>query len=248
MADLIQVIKTAGAFALNNANPVNAIFFEDTSCVRSDCDSQLIIVIPFTTTVRLTAIALRPVAGEEPTLLRLYVDKTELSFDDVESTRPAFEVKGASELWSGKPVPLPSTKFPGCTSVTIFIDAEGKDTTALSRVVLFGTTQEIADVSKLSAVRVPASWGARGARSLLFFPLAHTPRTPPPRAGLRTEAAPQLFQDGGRRRQGRLLGWSSLLCGEVRGWTAGGGRQPPPPAPNDAPREQRRHFCLLPWR
>ena len=182
MADLIQVIKTAGAFALNNANPVNAIFFEDTSCVRSDCDSQLIIVIPFTTTVRLTAIALRPVAGEEPTLLRLYVDKTELSFDDVESTRPAFEVKGASELWSGKPVPLPSTKFPGCTSVTIFIDAEGKDTTALSRVVLFGTTQEIADVSKLSAVRVPASWGARGARSLPSFPLlTHLPLSLPAR-------------------------------------------------------------------
>ena len=178
MADLIQVIKTAGAFALNNANPVNAIFFEDTSCVRSDCDSQLIIVIPFTTTVRLTAIALRPVAGEEPTLLRLYVDKTELSFDDVESTRPAFEVKGASELWSGKPVALPSTKFGGCTSVTLFFDAEGKDTVALSRVVLFGTTQETADVSKLSAVRgVEGALGKPYALAPLVSHSTPTPRT-----------------------------------------------------------------------
>ena len=161
MTDLIQSIKTAGAFALNNANPVNAIFFEDASCVRSDCDAQLIIVIPFSTTVRLSAIALRPVAGEEPKVLKVFLDKPELSFDDVEGARPAFEVKGASELWSGKPVALPTTKFGGCTSVTLFFDAEGKDTVALSRVVLFGATQETADVSKLSAVR----WGWGGGLS-----------------------------------------------------------------------------------
>ncbi len=165
MTDLIQSIKTAGAFALNNANSVQAIFFEDASCVRTDCDAQLIITIPFTTAVRLSAIALRAVPGEEPTLLKVFLDKPELSFDDVQDTRPAFEVKGAgAEVWGGKPAQLPATKFPACNSVTLFFDAEGKDTVALSRVVLFGSTVEHADVSKISAVRGRGVGGEGGAR------------------------------------------------------------------------------------
>ena len=40
---------------------------------------------------------------QEPKVLKVFLDKPELSFDDVEGARPAFEVKGASELWGGKP-------------------------------------------------------------------------------------------------------------------------------------------------
>ena len=169
--DLIQSIKAEKAFALNTcaATPIQSIFFEDASCVRTDCDAQLILVIPFSTSVRLTGIALRPVAGEEPTLLKVFLNSPGLSFDDVGDTRPAFEVKGAgAEVWSGKPLALPATKFPSCESVSLFFDAEGKDTVALSRVVLFGTTQEIADVSKLSAVRA-CQLGRARARALPSF-------------------------------------------------------------------------------
>jgi hypothetical protein len=199
MADLIQSIKTAGAFALNNSNSVQAIFFEDASFVRTDCDAQLIIVIPFSTAVRLTGIALRAVPGEEPTVLKIFLDKRELSFDDVQDTRPAFEIKGAgAEVWSGKPAALPATKFPACESVTLFFDADGKDTTALSRVVLYGNTVEVADVSKISAVRGrsvcvgvcvcvhylslegPLGWGSRTPCSHFFLTLS--PPVSPSRA------------------------------------------------------------------
>ena len=224
MTDLIQFIKREQAFALNHqaATPVSAIFFEDASVVRSDCDSQLIIVIPFSTAVRLTGIAMRAGAGEEPTICKLYLDKRELSFEDVEDTRAAFDFKGAAhEVFSGKAAALPPVKFPACSSVTLFFDAEGKDTVALSRLVLFGSTVDNADVSKMTAVSAPARARERARackrrpREWLRARAPPHPRTlapphdiaPPPHTGLRAEAAPQLFQDGGRRWQGRVLGY-----------------------------------------
>ena len=181
MGDLIGAIKVSGAFALNSqaATPLENVFREGVSFCRSDCDAQLIVVVPFSSFVRLSAIQLRCVPGEEPTLLKVFLDKRELSFEDVEDTRAAFEVKGASEAWRGKQINLPAVKFPACESVTLFFDADGKDTVvrlepgqpfpkclrfthqrplssfplsqAISRLVFFGTTVETADLTKMTA-------------------------------------------------------------------------------------------------
>lgn len=130
MGDLIGAIKVAAAFALNSqaTTPVENVFRDGVSFVRSDCDAQLIVVVPFSSFVRLSAIMLRCVPGEEPALLKVFLDKRELSFEDVEDTRAAFEVKGASDAWHGKQINLPAVKFPACESVTLFFDAPDKDT------------------------------------------------------------------------------------------------------------------------
>jgi hypothetical protein len=214
MADLQDYIKKGSAFALNSqdATPVSALFNDTLSCCRSDCDSQMIVHVPFTTHVRLTTLALRAVAGEEPTVLKVYLDKRELAFDDVESIKPAFEIKGGNV--SAKPIGLPATKFPSCESVTFFLDAEGKDTVALSQLKLFGSVVETADVTKISAVRSLATHPVRCTRcARMHARTAHActqactahklnstkhttlhpppPPPPPPKlAGMRTEAPP----------------------------------------------------------
>ena len=70
---------------------------------RSDCDSQLIIVVPFRAAVRLTALKLVAVPGEEPTVVKLWVNKKELSFADVEGCKPGAELAPGEAQWKGAP-------------------------------------------------------------------------------------------------------------------------------------------------
>ena len=47
---------------------------------------------------------------------------------------------------------LPAVKLPACTSVTLFLDAEGGDTVALSRLVFYGSEAAGgADLGKMRA-------------------------------------------------------------------------------------------------
>lgn len=96
--------------------------------VRSDVDSQLILIVSFRTPVKLSALKVLGVPGEEPTVVKLWCNKKEVSFDDVDAEKPNFESEVSAAAAKGAPMALPAVKLPACTSVSLFFDAEGKDT------------------------------------------------------------------------------------------------------------------------
>jgi hypothetical protein len=130
----------------------------------SDCDSQLILTVHFSQPVRLSGVALLAAAadagggggGAPPTRLKVYLDRTSFSFEDVESLRAAAEVApiAARDARAGRLLALPRAhSMPACRSATLFIEAEGADAVALLRVTLFGRPADDAsmDFSKLQA-------------------------------------------------------------------------------------------------
>jgi len=110
----------------------------------------MLITFTFTEAVRLSAVAFITTEGEEPTVMKLWLDKREIAFEDVERTKPSADVpaRELEKMRSGAAFQLPLSKFPPCNSVTVFLDAEGKDTVALSRLVFFGSTMQCTDISK----------------------------------------------------------------------------------------------------
>lgn len=125
-----------------------------TSIVRSDLDAQLLFLIPFKQPVRLTGISLRGVDGEAPTVLKVFAGKTTFAFDDVSST-PATASFALTAATSGKTLSFisPGIKFPAAvSSIAIFVDGDGAETTALESLTLWGTlAAQGADLSNLAA-------------------------------------------------------------------------------------------------
>lgn len=130
--DLSSHVSHKESFSLNasSSKPLTNLFFDNAEVCRSDCDSQLLLTIVFTESVKLSAVAFLPVEGESPNVFKLWINKKELSFEDVPSTKVNFELTEGDllKMHTGDAMQLPSVKFPACNSVTVFLDAEGKDT------------------------------------------------------------------------------------------------------------------------
>lgn len=128
---------------------------------ESDTDEQLLLHIPFTQKVKLSGIAFAAPAGsgKAPKTVRLFVNRPNVGFSDADSTPAAQELKlAAADLedgdGAGKTLPLKPARFTGVDVLSIFIeDNQGdEDTTALTRLTLFGTAGETFDVAAIKKV------------------------------------------------------------------------------------------------
>jgi hypothetical protein len=193
--------QECGALNISAACDVKVAFMDNSLPVRSDVDSQLILIVSFRTPVKLSALKVLGVPGEEPTVVKLWCNKKEVSFDDVDAEKPNFESEVSAAAAKGAPMALPAVRLPACTSVSLFFDAEGKDTgeggrggiwsegasrpgarAPPSHPPLTPRTRSGADARNLFR---PGGWRATGLDEIV--------------GGLRTKAAPQLFKAGGRR-------------------------------------------------
>ena len=169
--DLSSLVVPSKLLALNLAGDNAALLpallgagLAPASPALSDCDSQLILTVHFSQPVRLSGVALLAAAadagggggGAPPTRLKVFLDRSSFSFEDVESSRAAAEVApiAARDARAGRLLALPRAhSMPACRSATLFIEAEGADAVALLRVTLFGRPADDAsmDFSKLQA-------------------------------------------------------------------------------------------------
>ena len=156
--DLVAFIDHARCSVSNaaaGANDAAVLLSSAGGVVRSDVDAQLIITVVFRQPVKLTGVALRSVAGEAPSVLKLFADKTAFSFDDVEATPANAAVSLNAAACAGKTLALntPGAKFPASvTSVAVFVDCEGAETTALTALTFFGASASAgADLTQLKA-------------------------------------------------------------------------------------------------
>lgn len=102
------------------------------SRLESDCDEQLIVVVPFKTNVKLSQILLTVTSLEKcPSVMKLFINKPDLNFDDVSEIKPIQTIKiDPSQLAGHKEggatkinLPIDKLKFQDVAFLTIFVES-----------------------------------------------------------------------------------------------------------------------------
>ena len=98
--------------------------------VISDADDQLIIHIPFTSSVKLSTFLFRPSSTPSltPETIKLYrnLPESSLTFDDIANSTPTTELKSIPTVQDTTQVisfPLQAVKWSNTDSITIFVEA-----------------------------------------------------------------------------------------------------------------------------
>lgn len=120
--------------------------------LKSDSDEQLLLSLSFPQTFKLSAIKLAgPADGTAPATVKLFVNKSAMSFDDCEDFMPTQTLTLSS---ASATLPLQLTKFTSVSSLSIFIENNQGDeeATCLSSLQLVGlpvATTNMKDLKKV---------------------------------------------------------------------------------------------------
>jgi hypothetical protein len=132
------------------------LFIGDTRLgCKSDADEQLILHIAFQEfvkikTIKFTAFNNGENPEENPTSVKLYVNRNNLGFEDIEDVEPTQEFTLTDEdlRESSDPLPTKFVKFQRVKSLTIFIDDnQGGDVSALGMIKMMGRTVATTNMS-----------------------------------------------------------------------------------------------------
>jgi len=151
MVDLSEKIDKSECYARNEASnfPFTNLFIGDSRLgCKSDADEQLIIHVAFSEFVKVHSIKLTEFNNGadpelQPTKVLLFVNRTNLGFEDVEDIDPTstLHLTEADLKESADPIRLQFVKFQRVRSITLFIeDNAGGDITALGGLKLLGKT------------------------------------------------------------------------------------------------------------
>lgn len=150
MIDLTKThLDKSDCYARNEAKafPMTNLFIGDTRLgCKSDADEQLIIHISFNEFVKVHSIkmteynlGLNP--EWNPTLVKLYVNRENVGFEDADDIDPTQEIVLTAEdlKEDAAPVLLKFVKFQRVRSITVFVaENAGGDVTAIGGLKLFG--------------------------------------------------------------------------------------------------------------
>eukprot|EP00980_Cylindrotheca_fusiformis_P031630 scaffold26716_cov137-Cylindrotheca_fusiformis.AAC.5 len=162
MMDLIDHIEKSECYARNEDPrfPMTNLFIGDTRLgCKSDADEQLILHIAFNTFVKMNAIKFTEFnRGSEPdcqpTLLKIFVNRCNLGFEDIVDVDPTQTIELTPEdlREGGEPIQLKFVKFQRVSSITIFIeDNEGGEVSALGGLKLYGRPVATTNMAEFKA-------------------------------------------------------------------------------------------------
>lgn len=151
MIDLSDQIDKPDCYARNQAPgfPMTNLFIGDSTLgCKSDADEQLIIHISFQDFVKVKSIKFVAFNNGEdpecnPTTVKLYVNRNNLGFEDIDDVEPTQVVELTAEdlRESSEPVMTKFVKFQRVKTLTMFIeDNSGGDVSALGSIKLMGRT------------------------------------------------------------------------------------------------------------
>ncbi|KXS94477.1 hypothetical protein AC578_1712 [Pseudocercospora eumusae] len=130
--------------------------------IESDTDEQLMLYIPFQSTLKLHSLQITSIPGEEsmrPRTIHLYSNRSHvLGFDEAEDTPATQTIELEESSWDSKThtakVELRFVKFQNISSITIFVvDGEGDaEKTRIDRIRLFGESGEKRAMGKLEKI------------------------------------------------------------------------------------------------
>lgn len=147
----------AGASVLNAANPEilsSVLGGGGAEPLRSDCDEQLLISLPFASGVKLHSLHILGGGETAPKTVKLFINNDHLAFDDVEDKKPHHEFELTAKEVAGGVIVLPFVKFQFVTNLTIFISNNLADdeVTTLERIQLFGQSIAPTDMKEFKKV------------------------------------------------------------------------------------------------
>lgn len=147
--DLSAVIDKSDCYARNEAPgfPMSNLFIGDSRLgCKSDADEQLILHISFNEFVKIKTVhfvAFNQGGDPEsnPTTVKLYVNRTNLGFEDIDDVEPTqiFELTAEDLREGAEPLATKYVKFQRVKNLTIYIeDNAGGEVTALGSLRLMG--------------------------------------------------------------------------------------------------------------
>ncbi|KAJ2648034.1 hypothetical protein IWW40_004238 [Coemansia sp. RSA 1250] len=153
-SDLTRLVLKTQSECLNqnDDHPLDNIFTEGESVLESDVDEQLIIHVTFNQPIKLHSIMLKAPLDKAPKSIKLFANRTNLGFDDVESADATQEIEMTKEIYeSGGVVNLRYVRFQHVNSLSIFVanNLEDDDVTAINQLAFIGTVINSANVSDI---------------------------------------------------------------------------------------------------
>eukprot|EP00927_Polykrikos_kofoidii_P077253 TRINITY_DN74210_c0_g1_i1.p1 TRINITY_DN74210_c0_g1~~TRINITY_DN74210_c0_g1_i1.p1 ORF type:complete len:832 (-),score=104.80 TRINITY_DN74210_c0_g1_i1:268-2718(-) len=138
---LSAFLSMRGSYCLNEAtnHPLINCLTDDEKELRSDADPQLLINLQFTEPMNLMQLRLAACGEEAPTTVKLFANRQNVAFSDVESLPVTQEVALNLESETEVVLDLSAVKFRNVHNVVIFIeDNGGADETAVRCLEVFG--------------------------------------------------------------------------------------------------------------
>ena len=141
---LYRFINTLGLRALNGIQKPEVIFKaesekKDGKYLESEDDDQLIIIIPFTGSVKLRKITVMASGDTAPTELQIFKNNDTLTFDDVETTKCTQKLQLQEDAEGELEHSVMAAKFNDVQSLALFFSASyGGDVTRIDYIGLFG--------------------------------------------------------------------------------------------------------------
>ncbi|XP_039141090.1 PITH domain-containing protein At3g04780 [Dioscorea cayenensis subsp. rotundata] len=159
--DLIDFVDWSGVECLNQSSShslVNAMkqgYRDDDGLhLESDSDEQLLIYVPFTQVIKLHSILINGPEDEGPRNLKLFANKENMGFSDVNEYPPSDSIVLSPENLKGKPVIVKYVKFQSVRSLTIFVENNqgGNDISKVHKIILYGTTVDTTNMKDLKKI------------------------------------------------------------------------------------------------
>jgi len=160
VVDLEDKIAPKSAQALNivdGADVSDVLSGNGLAALESDVDEQLLITVPFSSHIKLRGLRIVALeatdASSGPKEVRLYVNQPNMSFEDVDSIKPAQVIELTPEHLAGKPIEVKPLPFANTLSVTVFVasNQDGTDRTRINSLRFFGFAPSGTDMSKLES-------------------------------------------------------------------------------------------------
>lgn len=160
--DLEEFVDKGGVGVLNNAPGTNGddVLGGTGGEVYSDCDAQLLFLIPFSEAIVLSSFSIRATEkpeskecadGAPPCTVKLFTNNLNMDFEDCEDGIPTLEYELKADEIKGTPIKVKRAKFSNIVSLTVFIETnqdEG-DVTFLNRITFTGRSVKGTDLSAL---------------------------------------------------------------------------------------------------
>jgi hypothetical protein len=153
--DLASCIDHTKSQVLNASNPhvLKAVLGGEgvDAVLHSDSDEQILIEISFLQPVKVNSISIVAPAPAAPQTVKLFANRVNLSFDDMDSITPTQTLELNEGHATGTSVPLQFVKFQTVNSMTVFIEnnVEDAEVTSLQRFSLVGTASQKTNMNDL---------------------------------------------------------------------------------------------------
>ena len=138
-----------------NAPHGNVLSDCDERFCSSDADEQLLFRLPFKAAVKLSALKIQcPNIDSAPTSVKLFINTTEMGFDDAEDKKPTEVITLDPEacVGSGATIPLTFVRYQFVDNISVFIpENNGDDITSISYLGFLGEPVTSMDMSEFKA-------------------------------------------------------------------------------------------------